>query len=165
MSLELVAYGAFFLTMALTYAIIALGLNVQWGQTGLFNVGVAGFVAIGAYTSALLTTPDDPARFGGFSLLLGLAYTRLVFGSVDPCDDLPGLDKVAFAHRQALQFARHPGLDKGGVHRLDRARDGQHLLQVEGLGLHHFTRCQLHRSLLLLRDLLRLQCLLGGLAR
>jgi branched-chain amino acid transport system permease protein len=68
MSLELVAYGAFFLTMALTYAIIALGLNVQWGQTGLFNVGVAGFVAIGAYTSALLTTPDDPARFGGFSL-------------------------------------------------------------------------------------------------
>ena len=42
-----------------TYGIICLGLNVQWGQTGLFNVGVAGFVAIGAYTSALLTTPDD----------------------------------------------------------------------------------------------------------
>ena len=59
MSLELLSYGAFFLTMALTYAIICLGLNVQWGQTGLFNVGVAGFVAIGAYVSALLTTPDD----------------------------------------------------------------------------------------------------------
>lgn len=66
--IELISYGAFFLTMALTYAIICLGLNVQWGQTGLFNVGVAGFVAIGAYTSALLTTPDDPARFGGFDL-------------------------------------------------------------------------------------------------
>ena len=64
MSVDLVGYGAFFLTMALTYAIICLGLNVQWGQTGLFNVGVAGFVAIGAYVSALLTTPDDrqPAR-------------------------------------------------------------------------------------------------------
>ena len=59
MSVELVGYAAFFLTMALTYAIICLGLNVQWGQTGLFNVGVAGFVAIGAYVSALLTTPDD----------------------------------------------------------------------------------------------------------
>ena len=68
MNFELIAYGAFFLTMALTYAIIALGLNVQWGQTGLFNVGIAGFVAIGAYTSALLTTPDDPNRFGGFDL-------------------------------------------------------------------------------------------------
>ena len=59
MSLELVSYGAFFLTTALTYGIICLGLNLQWGQTGLFNVGVAGFVAIGAYISALLTTPDD----------------------------------------------------------------------------------------------------------
>ena len=58
--IELISYGAFFLTVALTYAIICLGLNVQWGQTGLFNVGVAGFVAIGAYASALLTTPDDP---------------------------------------------------------------------------------------------------------
>ena len=46
MSLELLSYGAFFLTMALTFAIICLGLNVQWGQTGLFNVGIAGFVAV-----------------------------------------------------------------------------------------------------------------------
>ena len=66
--LDLFAYGAFFLTMALTYAIICLGLNVQWGQTGLFNVGVAGFVAIGAYVSALLTTPEAADRFGGFGL-------------------------------------------------------------------------------------------------
>ncbi len=66
--LDLLAYGAFFLTMALTYAIICLGLNLQWGQTGLFNVGVAGFVAIGAYASALLTTPDAPGRLGGFGL-------------------------------------------------------------------------------------------------
>ncbi len=68
MNLDLIGYGAFFMTMALTYAIICLGLNVQWGQTGLFNVGVAGFVAIGAYVSALLTTPETPGRFGGFGL-------------------------------------------------------------------------------------------------
>lgn len=74
MTVELVGYGAFFLTMALTYAIIALGLNVQWGQTGLFNVGVAGFVAIGAYVSALLTTPDDPSRFGGFGLPIAAGW-------------------------------------------------------------------------------------------
>jgi branched-chain amino acid transport system permease protein len=68
MSAELIGYGAFFLTIALTYAIMCLGLNVQWGQTGLFNVGVAGFVAIGAYVSAILTTPDSPGHFGGFGL-------------------------------------------------------------------------------------------------
>ena len=61
--LDLLGYGAFFLATALIYGIICLGLNLQWGQTGLFNVGVAGFVAIGAYTSALLTTPDDRRPF------------------------------------------------------------------------------------------------------
>lgn len=53
----LATYASVFLTMALISGIACLGLNVQWGQTGVFNVGVAGFVAIGAYTSALLTTP------------------------------------------------------------------------------------------------------------
>jgi len=72
--IEILSYGAFFLTVALTYAIICLGLNVQWGQTGLFNVGVAGFVAIGAYASALLTTPDDPARFGGLDLPIAVGW-------------------------------------------------------------------------------------------
>jgi branched-chain amino acid transport system permease protein len=38
------------------YAIFALGLNVQWGYTGLLNFGIAGFFAIGAYASALITT-------------------------------------------------------------------------------------------------------------
>jgi branched-chain amino acid transport system permease protein len=66
--IDLLGYGAFFLTTALIFALISLGLNLQWGLTGLFNVGVAGFVAIGAYTSALMTTPDDSARFGGFDL-------------------------------------------------------------------------------------------------
>lgn len=68
MILDLAIYSAFFLVTALSYGIMCLGLNLQWGQTGLFNVGVAGFVAIGAYASALVTTPDDPIRFGGFGL-------------------------------------------------------------------------------------------------
>ena len=44
------------------------------GQTGLFNVGIAGFVAIGGYTSALLTTPDAPARIGGFGLPIAVGW-------------------------------------------------------------------------------------------
>ena len=78
--IELISYGAFFLSMALTYAMICLGLNVQWGQTGLFNVGIAGFVAIGAYVSAILTTPDAPGRLGGFDLpiIVGWVAAALV---------------------------------------------------------------------------------------
>lgn len=74
MIFDLLSYGAFFLTIALTYAIICLGLNVQWGQTGLFNVGIAGFVAIGAYVSALLTTPDMPGRLGGFDMPIAIGW-------------------------------------------------------------------------------------------
>ncbi|KQZ60470.1 ABC transporter permease [Rhizobium sp. Root149] len=74
MTLDLLAYAAFFLSMALTYAIICLGLNVQWGMIGLFNVGIAAFVAVGAYTSALLTTPPSPDRFGGFGMPIAVGW-------------------------------------------------------------------------------------------
>ncbi len=70
----ILSYGSFFLVFALTYAIIVLGLNLQWGYTGLFNVGVAGFVAVGAYTSALLTTPDAADRVGGFGWPVALGW-------------------------------------------------------------------------------------------
>ncbi len=72
--IDLLGYLAFFGTTALTYAIVALGLNVQWGQTGLFNVGVAGFVAIGAYASALLTTPPSAAHWGGLDLPIAVGW-------------------------------------------------------------------------------------------
>ncbi|WP_319513611.1 branched-chain amino acid ABC transporter permease [Cohaesibacter marisflavi] len=72
--IDLLSYGAFFLTMALTYAVICLGLNLQWGQTGLFNVGVAGFVAVGAYVSSILTTPAIDGRLGGFDLPIVIGW-------------------------------------------------------------------------------------------
>jgi branched-chain amino acid transport system permease protein len=73
--LDLASYFAFFLVTALSYGIMSLGLNLQWGQTGLFNVGVAGFVAVGAYVSALLTTPDAAGRLGGFDLPIWIGWT------------------------------------------------------------------------------------------
>lgn len=54
-------------------AILCLGLNLQWGHTGLFNAGLAGFYAIGAYTAAfLITGPAPPSatysgHLGGYS--------------------------------------------------------------------------------------------------
>ena len=38
------------------YALMALGLNLIWGVAGMVNLGLVGFVAIGAYATALLTT-------------------------------------------------------------------------------------------------------------
>ncbi|HSO47620.1 MAG TPA: branched-chain amino acid ABC transporter permease [Rhizobiaceae bacterium] len=50
------------------YAILCLALNVQWGMGGLFNAGIAGFFAVGAYASALVTTAPSSRHFGGLDL-------------------------------------------------------------------------------------------------
>ena len=79
--LDLIGYGAFFLATALIYGVFCLGLNLQWGQTGLFNVGIAGFAAIGAYTSALLTTPEIAGRFGGFWMPIAVGWVGAMIAS------------------------------------------------------------------------------------
>lgn len=77
-------YASVFLTLALVSGVACLGLNLQWGQTGLFNVGVAGFVGIGAYTSAILTTPPIAGRLGGFGwpVAAGWLCAMLASGAV-----------------------------------------------------------------------------------
>ncbi|MBV8169408.1 MAG: branched-chain amino acid ABC transporter permease, partial [Alphaproteobacteria bacterium] len=44
-----IAYLVFFLIVVLIYGVAVLGLNLQWGFTGLFNAGVVGFIAVGGY--------------------------------------------------------------------------------------------------------------------
>mgnify|MGYP001600350932 CR=1 FL=1 len=78
--LDMVGYLAFFLTTALSYALMCLGLNLQWGQTGLFNVGVAGFAAIGAYASAMLTTPAGN-HWGGYGLPIVVGWVGAMIAS------------------------------------------------------------------------------------
>jgi branched-chain amino acid transport system permease protein len=78
--LDTIGYLAFFLTTALSYALMCLGLNLQWGQTGLFNVGVAGFAAIGAYVSAMLTTPAGN-HWGGYGLPIFVGWIGAMIAS------------------------------------------------------------------------------------
>lgn len=72
------------LTMGGIYALLTLGLNLHWGYTGLMNVGIAGFVTVGAYTSAILSTPASPTHLGGFELpvLVGMAAAAVAAGFV-----------------------------------------------------------------------------------
>ena len=57
-----------FLTFVAIYAIFTLGLNVQWGYSGVFNFGVLGFFMLGAYTAAIVT--KEPAS-GSFTDYIG----------------------------------------------------------------------------------------------
>lgn len=45
--------------LSLIYIVLALSLNLINGDTGLFSLGHAGFMAVGAYTLALLTMPPE----------------------------------------------------------------------------------------------------------
>jgi len=80
----LALYALSLLTIGGVYAVISLGLNVQWGFTGLFNAGIAGFFAVGAYTSAILTTPPHYDHLGGFDLPVpvGLAAAMVASGLI-----------------------------------------------------------------------------------
>ncbi len=52
------------------YALLALGVNLTWGMTGLINLGLAGFFAVGGYATALLTK-------AGFAIPVGIAAGAL----------------------------------------------------------------------------------------
>lgn len=42
---------------AAAYALIALGLNIQWGYGGLFNFGVMGFLMVGGFAVTFVSVP------------------------------------------------------------------------------------------------------------
>jgi branched-chain amino acid transport system permease protein len=62
------------LNMGLISAIMALGVNLQWGFAGLFNIGVMGFVALGGLAAVLISTPPTPGAWaaGGWNIVIGL---------------------------------------------------------------------------------------------
>jgi len=56
----MIAYLTAIATLVGVRSLLTLGLNVQWGLTGLVNLGVVAFFAVGAYTSALLAVGGTP---------------------------------------------------------------------------------------------------------
>ncbi|WP_371055442.1 branched-chain amino acid ABC transporter permease [Rhodosalinus sp. K401] len=64
------------LNMGLVSAVMALGVNLQWGFAGLFNVGVMGFVALGGLAAVLVSMPPvgEAWAAGGLRILGALAF-------------------------------------------------------------------------------------------
>lgn len=94
----------FFVSIAIVFSILALGFNVQWGYTGLFNAGIAGFFLIGAYGASIAITqpappiviagiPVYPGHLGGFQLpfLVGVLLAMLAAGGAAAVIALPTL--------------------------------------------------------------------------
>lgn len=76
----LLAYLVSLAIMAGIFAVFCLGLNIQWGYTGLFNIGIAGFFCIGAYTSALITLPMPSGLYAQYVQQIFGLHLPFVFG-------------------------------------------------------------------------------------
>jgi branched-chain amino acid transport system permease protein len=78
--------------LAAVYGIVVLALNIQWGYAGLFNIGVAGFMAVGAYTVAMLSSPPAGSPPGlGLPLPIGVLGGILAATLVGLVAALPAL--------------------------------------------------------------------------
>ena len=62
------------LNMCLISAVMALGVNIQWGYAGLFNAGVMGFTALGGLAAIVVSVAPVSAAWdaGGARAILGL---------------------------------------------------------------------------------------------
>ena len=80
------AYTLRMLAEAACFAIIALGLTIQWGYAGLFNAGIMGFIAVGGFMTMFFSFPinDDfwqseaPRSLAYFGLLVTAIVLILV---------------------------------------------------------------------------------------
>ena len=83
------------LQKAVIYSVVAVSMNLLNGFTGLFSLGQAGFMALGAYTTAMLTIPVANRRrciIFRASPLAGKAQP-----AVSPCTGTGGLMAALFA--------------------------------------------------------------------
>ncbi len=65
------------LNLCLISAVMSLGVNIQWGYAGLFNIGIMGFAALGGVTAVLVSVAPVPAAWeaGGGAVIVALAIS------------------------------------------------------------------------------------------
>ena len=79
------------------FALLALALNLHWGYTGLFNIGIVGFMAVGIYTMAIVSKAPlfaaETGRSGGFGMpiIVGIIAGTVVAALLGLVVALPAL--------------------------------------------------------------------------
>ncbi|MEM7632425.1 MAG: branched-chain amino acid ABC transporter permease [Pseudomonadota bacterium] len=82
----------FVLNFGLISAIMALGVNLQWGFAGLFNVGIMGFVALGGLATVLVSMPPvgEAWAAGGLRVITALVLgAATIVGAILAYNALP----------------------------------------------------------------------------
>ncbi|MEH2117631.1 branched-chain amino acid ABC transporter permease [Nostoc sp.] len=76
----MVEYLIFLAISTALFALFALGLNLQWGFTGLINFGHIAFMTLGAYTTILLSLKGVPLLISAVAGTIVAALLGLVIG-------------------------------------------------------------------------------------
>ncbi len=109
------AYLVAMAIIALIYGLLALGLNLHWGHTGLINFGHVAFFALGAYASALLTLGGAPIAVGAIAAtgLAGLAALPIGWVSVRLRSDYLAIVTIGFSEMVRLVLLNEVWLTRG----------------------------------------------------
>jgi branched-chain amino acid transport system permease protein len=101
--------------MALIYALLSLGLNLQFGLTRLVNFGVVAFFAIGAYTSGLLALAGWPLLLSFTAAACAAAAAALPIGllSLRLRDDYLAIVTLGFAEAVRIVIQQESWLTQG----------------------------------------------------
>lgn len=78
----MVDYLIFLAISTALFALFALGLNLQWGFTGLINFGHIAFMTLGAYTTVLLSLKGVPLPISALAGAIVAALLGLIIGFV-----------------------------------------------------------------------------------
>lgn len=101
--------------VVLIYALLAIGLNLQYGETGLINFGHVAFFAIGAYTSALLSIRGVPLwiTFPVAAAMAGLAAIPLGVAALRLREDYLAIVTLGFSESTRLVIQQEEWLTRG----------------------------------------------------
>ena len=110
----------FVLNFGLISAIMALGVNLQWGFAGLFNVGIMGFVALGGLATVLISMPpvDEAWAAGGVRVILSLVLgAATIVGAILAYNALPRgrIRAIAMIAILVIGFFVYRAVFDGGV--------------------------------------------------
>lgn len=110
-------YLLFIATIGGIYGMLALSLNLIWGGAGMVNLGLAGFFAVGAYASALITTPlaGAPIPVGWLLALIagGMAGLIVTLSTTRLRDDYLAILTLGFAEVVRLVASNEIWLTRG----------------------------------------------------
>ncbi|HTR85694.1 MAG TPA: branched-chain amino acid ABC transporter permease [Reyranella sp.] len=109
-------YLLYIATIGGIYALLAMSLNLIWGGAGMVNLGLAGFFALGAYASALLTTAGHlPIPVGwAMALIAGaIGGVVVVFSTTRLREDYLAIVTLGFAEVVRLVASNEIWLTRG----------------------------------------------------